>query len=442
MQNISLEAGIRSNLFSLTNTTKLLNVTQERLATGKKVNGIVDNPTSFFAARNLNDRADQLSTRLDGMGQSISTINSATAGIDAIRTLLASMKAIVNDAIAESSSTERRTLGDQFNTVLDQLGDVANDSGYAGVNLLAQNQTLSIQFAEGTGDSQLTVQGLDLQSPGGNGVSEVTQQGTATRASAASAGTVFAVTSQAFYSSVACAASSGTSASVSSVASQTSVSSRSTSASQGTVAIDGTNASQASAGSVSSQASQTSIASAAVIASVASGGTSASVASQAAIFSRASIASTGTGAAVSVTFTQQFAFTLQTDASDTSTAVGLRKHAVVNAPLLGNGDHRVDFGSASYLDQLKSITEEIDSMDSSLKTQASRLATNLAVVTVRQTFTESMINELQGGADKLILADMNKEGANLLTLQTRQSIAIQSLSISSQASQQILRLLA
>ena len=62
------------------------------------------------------------------------------------------------------------------------------------------------------------------------------------------------------------------------------------------------------------------------------------------------------------------------------------------------------------------------------------------IVTTRQTFTDTMISTLQTGADNLTLADTNEEGANLLMLQTRQSLGTSSLSMSSQSAQAVLKL--
>ena len=75
-----------------------------------------------------------------------------------------------------------------------------------------------------------------------------------------------------------------------------------------------------------------------------------------------------------------------------------------------------------------------------LRTQASSFGTNLSIVENRQDFTKNMINTLEEGAGKLTLADTNKEGANLLALQTRQSLASTSLSFAAQADQNVLRL--
>jgi flagellin-like hook-associated protein FlgL len=82
----------------------------------------------------------------------------------------------------------------------------------------------------------------------------------------------------------------------------------------------------------------------------------------------------------------------------------------------------------------------LDGALSTLRTQSSALASNLSVVTTRQDFTSSMIGALTTGSDSLTLADMNQEGANMLMLQTRQSLSTTALSLSSQAAQSILKL--
>ncbi|MNW10801.1 flagellin [compost metagenome] len=76
-----------------------------------------------------------------------------------------------------------------------------------------------------------------------------------------------------------------------------------------------------------------------------------------------------------------------------------------------------------------------------MRSQASTFGSNLSIVQNRQTFTDSMINTLEDGAGNLTLADMNTEAANLLALQTRQSLSQNSLSLASQADQSILQLL-
>ena len=82
----------------------------------------------------------------------------------------------------------------------------------------------------------------------------------------------------------------------------------------------------------------------------------------------------------------------------------------------------------------------IDAAIDTLRSKAKSLATNLGIVTTRQDFTDKMIATLKIGGDNLTLADMNEEGANMLMLQTRQALGIQSLSIASQSAQQVLQL--
>jgi flagellin-like hook-associated protein FlgL len=77
---------------------------------------------------------------------------------------------------------------------------------------------------------------------------------------------------------------------------------------------------------------------------------------------------------------------------------------------------------------------------SSLRSQAANFGSSLSVVQVRQDFTKVTINTLQTGADNLVLADSNQEGANMLALQTRHSLSTTALSLANQASQAVLRL--
>jgi flagellin len=99
---------------------------------------------------------------------------------------------------------------------------------------------------------------------------------------------------------------------------------------------------------------------------------------------------------------------------------------------------------ASDMDSDSNIDAELAKLKSALgevRSQASTFGSNLSIVENRQTFTKSMINTLEDGAGNLTLADMNTEAANLLALQTRQSLSQNSLSLASQADQSILQLI-
>jgi len=89
---------------------------------------------------------------------------------------------------------------------------------------------------------------------------------------------------------------------------------------------------------------------------------------------------------------------------------------------------------------LTQAVAELNTAETSLQTDSQNLSSSLAVVNARQTFTTSMINTLTTGADNLTLADMNEEGANMLALQTQQSLGVTALSLSSQAAQSVLKL--
>jgi len=96
--------------------------------------------------------------------------------------------------------------------------------------------------------------------------------------------------------------------------------------------------------------------------------------------------------------------------------------------------------SSTATTAIQSASSQLESALSTLRSQSSSLAANLSVVTTREAFTDQMINTLKTGADNLTLADMNQEGANMLILNTRQSLGTTSLSLASQAAQSVLKL--
>ena len=267
--DISLTAGMRTNLLNLQSTSKLLNRTQERLSSGKQVNSALDNPTNYFAAQNATQRASDLADRKDGMAEAVQTVSAANAGITAITGLINAAKGIAQSALSTSDTTTRSTLGAQYSTIQSQIDNISSDSGYRGLNLLSSTNTLTVNFNEDA-SSSLDVVGFLANSTG------------------------------------------------------------------------------LSLGGVTSN--------------------------------------------------------WQTNANITTD------------------------------------TAKMDTAISTLRTNTQTLAANLNVITIRQNFTDSMINTLQTGADNLTLADMNQEGANMLMLQTRQSLGTTSLSMSSQAAQAVLRL--
>jgi len=95
---------------------------------------------------------------------------------------------------------------------------------------------------------------------------------------------------------------------------------------------------------------------------------------------------------------------------------------------------------ASFNAHADSVLQGLDRTITNLRSKASNIANNASILRVRLDFTKEYVNVLQGGSDKLTLADLNEEGANIMALQTRQQLGIQALSLAGQAEQSILRL--
>lgn len=104
--DVVLSSALRSNLLSLQNTQRKIDDTQLRLATGLKVNSALDNPQNFFTAQSLNNRASDLTRLLDGIGQSIRTIEEANNGITALTGLIEQAQSIASEAQSEIRATE------------------------------------------------------------------------------------------------------------------------------------------------------------------------------------------------------------------------------------------------------------------------------------------------------------------------------------------------
>ena len=378
MADISLNAGIRSNLLQLQRSSSLYQDTTQRLASGKKVNSAIDSPTNFFAAVNLSDRAESLSARLDGIGQAIQTVKAADNGISTIRSFVSAMKGVVNNAIGNTDADARTALGRQFNELLVQVSQTASDASYQGVNLLQGNETNTVQFGETFDASKLDVLGFDLGGPG----SEVDANGEVAAA---------AQTAEAEIASTASVAS----VSVTGYGAAVTNGGTHTDADQ-TVSFNGQTGYSDSNGVATVELGT------AAVASVA-GGTQ----------------------AVAV------AFYMANQTGDA--AIGIQGAGTVAGS--------IDWSGSNYKADLAAVIQQLEVFDSELKTQASSLSQNLASITIREEFSNNLINTLNEGADKMTLADLNEEGANLLALQTSTQLATQSLALASQQSQGVLQLL-
>ena len=101
LSNITLTAAVRQNLLSLQGTANLLATTQGRLATGKKVNSALDNPTNFFTAAGLDARASDISNLLDSIGNGVQVLQAANTGITSLSKLVDTAKSIANQVLQQ-----------------------------------------------------------------------------------------------------------------------------------------------------------------------------------------------------------------------------------------------------------------------------------------------------------------------------------------------------
>src|ERR1700731_4370287 len=99
MSGIVLSAAVRQNLLSLQDTASLLSTTQNRLASGKKVNSALDNPTNFFTAQGLDNRASDISNLLDAVGNGVQILQAANTGITSLQKLVDSAKSVATQAL-------------------------------------------------------------------------------------------------------------------------------------------------------------------------------------------------------------------------------------------------------------------------------------------------------------------------------------------------------
>jgi flagellin len=172
MSDVTLSNSTRTNLLSLQRTSGLIGRTQERLASGQKVNSAIDDALAFFKARNLNARASDLASVKDAIAGGISVIRAAIQGLETIEATLKQAKALAQSAVASPESGTRAKLASQFNELRSQVDNIAEDASFNGVNLLknttnvftAGADQLTVKFNERTTTNainQLVVSGLN-----------------------------------------------------------------------------------------------------------------------------------------------------------------------------------------------------------------------------------------------------------------------------------------
>src|SRR5271170_7481702 len=143
MTGIVLSASVRQNLLSLQSTASLLATTQNDLATGNKVNSALDNPSSYFTAQALNNRASDISNLLDGIGNGVQVLQAANTGITSLQSLVSNAQSIANQVLqtsvgysTKSNVTSAAITGATADNLLGTAPTNAIDTGTAVLNHL------------------------------------------------------------------------------------------------------------------------------------------------------------------------------------------------------------------------------------------------------------------------------------------------------------------
>jgi flagellin-like hook-associated protein FlgL len=399
MTGIVLSASVRQNLLSLQSTAELLSTTQNRLATGNKVNSALDNPTNFFTAQGLNNRSNDINNLLDSIGNGVQVLQAANTGLTSLQKLVDTAKSIANQVLQTTVGYSTKA---SVTTTVGAVGSAA-DLTTGGTTTL---QGKTVIFTPATGAAT-----------------------TLTFSNVAGAGNVNSL--DALNAAIA-GAGLGVTASISSTGFLTFTSSNDN-ASQAITVAGG-----AAANTV--QITGTTVAAAPVTA----------VADAASQAIRANLVSQYNGILSQITNTAQDAsfnginllngdtlkLTFNETGKSTLSITGVTYGAAgLGLTALVSGTDFLDSASAN-----KALTA-LSSASTSLRTEASALGSNLSIVQIRQDFSKNLINVLQTGASNLTLADTNEEAANSQALSTRQSIAVSALALANQSQQSVLQLL-
>jgi flagellin-like hook-associated protein FlgL len=416
MSGIVLSASVRQNLLSLQSTADLLSTTQNRLATGNKVNSALDNPTNFFTAQGLNNRSNDINNLLDSIGNGVQVLQAANQGITSIQKLVDTAKSIANQALQAPSGYSTKASATVVGTGTGDetaggatAADLTGGGGATGSKLDAAVMT----FAKADGTSvAITVGGTAVAYDASAGTATVKSLDDLNKAlSAAGVGVTAALTDNKTL----------TFTSTNDHASQT-IAAAATTNTLGLTATGGT--ADVTAGTP--------------VADVNSQNTRAGLISQynAVIDQIKTTAQDSSFNGINLLNGDQLKLVFNETGKSTLTIQG------VTFDPDGLGLKSLTAGT-DFLDNANTnaVLDSLNDASSTLRSQASTFGSNLSIVQIRQDFNKNLINVLQTGASNLTLADTNEEAANSQALSTRQSIAVSALALANQSQQSVLQLL-
>lgn len=406
MADISLTASMRTNLLSLQNTQSLMDTTQERLSTGLKVNSAIDNASSYYTAQSLNNRASDLSALLDSMGQGIQTIQAANEGIEAITEFVEQAKAIANSARDAASKTDVKTLNAKFSDLTtSQTPKTATGTSLEFEVTRTDGTALDKSLKDAVEKVNAELEAANLQA---KSLDDYVAQ---VKKAIEAGGTEFAkivdikvddktgkitFTAKAGYNIKATGAGD--------------LAGLGKDPAAGTPTNDVT-----STVAVNTERQKYALQFNEILTQIDNLAKDAG-------YKGINLLQMNT---LTVIFNEDRSSQIEVKGTDAS-SVGLMLDEAVN-----NWQTNEDIETS-----IRQTEEAI----SSLRIMASDYGNYYSIVQNRQSFTKSLVNVLTEGADNLTLADMNEESANMLALQTRQQLAINSLSLASQAAQGVLQL--
>ena len=406
MSGIVLSASVRQNLLSLQSTADLLASTQNALATGKKVNSALDNPTNFFTAQSLDNRASDIGNLLDSIGNGVQVLQAANTGITSLQKLVDSAKSIANQVLQSSVGYSTKANVSVTGTGTGTGATVASNlnAGKLGGSVLT--------FKTSSGTLAVTI-----------GSTFASASGSATVNTLDQLNSVLASNGVALTASLSSTADTLTFTSTNDAASQT-ISSTGTAPTGAGVDITATTATvgtvNAAVADPTSQTTRANLVSQynTVIQQI-------TTTAQDSSFNGVNLLN---GDNLKLTFNETGKSSLNiAGVTFSATGLGLSTLAV--------GTDFLDSTSAN------SILSKLSTAANTLRSEASALGSNLSVVQIRQDFNKTLINVLQTGSSNLTLADTNQEAANSQALSTRQSIAVSALSLANQSQQSVLQLL-
>jgi flagellin len=485
--DVNLSKAVRSNLLSLQSTAAAMAKTQNKLATGLKVNSALDNPSNFFTASALNSRAGDMANLLDGMSSGIKTIEAADNGLKSITKTVESMQSTLRQARQDKSNkTESYTIdlgaspagteqisfegGAVGTTAVDidlteNTAAVAVATGTAGLSATSTLDDADIGLADadtfviddGTNSYTYTVTDASTETlqdlvDGINGDADL-----AVTASISDDGSLVLTADN---NEAEIDVSGGDA--ISGISSQTAPTAVNTAKSvddlvteiNNNASLEGKIRASNDGGKLRIENQSTGdLTVGGVTSGEIDGGSGedtiggndvrANLAKQFndlrdqldkfaddASFNGINLLR---GDKLKLTFNETGTSTIEIQAKDEEGAATSVNNTALGIDAVSENDFDSDATIDAKLDVLKG------SLDS-LRSQSSTFGSNLAVVENRQDFTKNMINTLETGAANLTLADTNEEAANLLALQTRQQLSSTALSMASQADQAVLRL--